>query len=97
MARIIDDLNEDDEIIGAYYKDEMDEWMKKVDHEEAIKEGQAKGFKQGIEQGIEKGHNEGSKEKALEIAKKLVKIGLDKKEISQVTGLSLEEINLFKD
>lgn len=97
MARIIDDLNEDDEIIGAYYKDEMDEWMKKVDHEKAIKEGQAKGFKQGIEQGIEKGHNEGSKEKALEIAKKLVKIGLDKKEISQVTGLSLEEINLFKD
>ena len=25
MAKIIDDINKDEEIIGAYYKDEMDE------------------------------------------------------------------------
>ena len=85
---------------------ELNEWIKKYVADDETQEelnkwdieiATNKGIEQGIEQGIEKGHNEGSKEKALEIAKKLVKIGLDKKEISQVTGLSLEEINLFKD
>ena len=80
MAKIIDDINKDEEIIGAYYKDEMDEWMKKIDINEAKDEG----------------HIEGSKEKALEIAQNLLHLGIDIQTICEATGLSDEEINSFK-
>ena len=84
MAKIIDDINKDEEIIGAYYKDEMDEWMKKIDINEAKKDGQIKG------------HAEGSKEKALEIAQNLLHLGIDVQTIFKATGLSEEEINALK-
>ncbi len=84
MAKIIDDINKDEEIIGAYYKDEMDEWMKKIDINEAKKDGQIEG------------HIEGSKEKALEIAQNLLHLGIDIQTICEATGLSDEEINSFK-
>ena len=80
MAKIIDDINKDEEIIGAYYKDEMDEWMKKIDINEAKKDG----------------HIEGSKEKSLEIAQKSLEIGLDVDVISKITGLSTEDIEKIK-
>ena len=38
MAKIIENLNEDEHIIGLYDKEKMDEWMKKIDHAEAVKE-----------------------------------------------------------
>ena len=88
MAKIIEDLNEDENIIGLYDKDKMDEWMRKIDHAEAIKKGHAEGLEQGLEQG--------SNEKALEIAKELLKMKLDIKDISKATGLSEEEINKLK-
>ena len=84
MAKIIDDINKDEEIIGAYYKDEMDEWMKKIDINEAKKDGQIEG------------HIEGSKEKALEIARNLLHLGIDVQTISKATGLLEEEINSLK-
>ena len=84
MAKIIDDINKDEEIIGAYYKDEMDEWMKKIDINEAKKDGQIEG------------HIEGSKEKALEIARNSLEIGLDVDVISKITGLSTEDIEKMK-
>ncbi len=80
MAKIIDDINKDEEIIGAYYKDEMDEWMKKIDINEAKDEG----------------HIEGSKEKALAIARNSLEIGLDVDVISKITGLSTEDIEKMK-
>ena len=85
MAKIIDDLNEDEEIVGAYYKEEMDEWMKNVDINNAKKEGLTEGF----EQGTKRAH--------VDVAKKLLKMGLNIKDISQATGLSKKEINLLKD
>ena len=84
MAKIIDDINKDEEIIGAYYKDEMDEWMKKIDINEAKKDGQIEG------------HIEGSKEKTLEIARNSLEIGLDVDVISKITGLSTEDIEKMK-
>lgn len=85
MAKIIDDLNEDEEIVGAYYKEEMDEWMKNVDINNAKKEGLTEGF----EQGTKRAH--------VDVAKKLLKMGLNIKDISQATSLSKKEINLLKD
>ena len=62
MAKIIEDLNEDEYIIGLYDKDKMDEWMKKVDHAEAVREGHKEGHKKGLEDGRKEGLEEGRKE-----------------------------------
>jgi len=47
----------------------------------------------GLKEGLEKG----KKEKALEIAKNLLKNGVDDKIIQTSTGLSKDEINKIKD
>ncbi len=88
MAKIIEDLNEDENIIGLYDKDKMDEWMRKIDHAEAVKKGHKKGLEQGLEQG--------SKGKALEIAKNMLKENMDLSVISRLTGLDEKIIQDLK-
>ena len=88
MAKIIEDLNEDEYIIGLYDKEKMDEWMKKIDHAEAVKEGHAEGLEQGLK--------EGSNKKALEIAKNMLDAKMSILDISKFTGLSETEINELK-
>ena len=58
--------------------------MKKIDINEAKKDGQIEG------------HIEGSKEKALEIARNSLEIGLDVDVISKITGLSTDDIEKMK-
>ena len=53
-------------------------------------------LEEATETGIEKGILQGSKEKALENAKNSLKLGLDIKSISKITGLSMEEIEKLK-
>jgi predicted transposase/invertase (TIGR01784 family) len=52
---------------------------------EGMKEGEAKGRKEGIK--------EGGKQKTLEIAKNMKKRGMSKNEISEMIGLSIDEID----
>ena len=52
-------------------------------------------LEEATEAGIEKGILQGS-EKALENAKNALKLGLDIKTISKITGLSMEEIEKLK-
>ena len=80
QAKIIDDLNEDENIIGLYDKEQMDEWMHNIDLNEAQTEG--------LEQGL--------KNKALEIAKNMLQMNMDIDIISKATGLSKKEINDIK-
>ena len=56
--------------------------------EEGIKKGKEEGIKEGIEQGIEQGEIN----KAKSIALKLKNMNMDNKEITKITGLSLEDI-----
>lgn len=88
MAKIIDDLNEDENIIGLYDKEQMDEWMHKIDLNEAQNEG--------IEQGTRIGIEQGTKSKALEIAQNMLQMNMDIDVISKATGLSKKEINELK-
>ena len=46
MADIIEDLNEDEEIIGQYDKEKMDAWMHRVGINQARKEGLEQGKKE---------------------------------------------------
>ena len=54
----------------------------------ALNEAERKGLKKGREEG----RKEGEKNKAIEIAKSLIKLGLDKESISKSTGLDLCEV-----
>ena len=48
--------------------------------------------RKGIKKGREEGRKEGEQNKAIEIAKSLIKLGLDKESISKSTGLDLCEV-----
>ena len=61
-------------------------------YEEGIEEGRIEGRAEGIEEGRIEGIEEGSKQKAYEIAKKMLKKGNSIKDICDITGLSIEEI-----
>ena len=49
--------------------------------------------KEGMEWGMKRGMKEGKKEAGLEHAKKMLEKGIDINDISEITGLSVEEIN----
>ena len=48
--------------------------------------------RKGIKKGREAGRKEGEQNKAIEIAKSLIKLGLDKESIAKSTGLDLCEV-----
>ena len=64
--------------------------------EQGIEQGIEKGIEQGIEQGMEQGIEQGSKKTQIDIAKNLIRIGLDNNKISESTGLSIKEIESLK-
>jgi predicted transposase/invertase (TIGR01784 family) len=51
-----------------------------------------KGYDKGLEKGIEKGIEKGEKKAKLEMAKKLLRAGVDKKIVIETTGLTLKDI-----
>ena len=61
------------------------------DNYDAKQEGIEQGIEQGKKEGIEQARTEAKAEK-LEIAKKLKQTGMDIKQISEITGLTEEEI-----
>lgn len=65
-----------------------DEYARKV----AIKEGLA----QGLAEGRAEGRAEGGKERSLEIAKNLVKLGIEDSKILEATGITQEQLNALK-
>lgn len=60
--------------------------------EQGRKEGREEGIKQGLEQGIQQGKAEGISETNRKHAKKMLKLGVPIATISEVTGLSRDEI-----
>ena len=60
--------------------------------EKAAKKAAKKAREEGIAIGRNEGISLGAQQKAIETAKNLLSIGLSQKQISQVTGLSIEEI-----
>ena len=60
--------------------------------EEGLSEGMIKGKAEGLAEGIEKGLAQGIKENQLSTARKMLKLGMPIEEISEITGLTKEEI-----
>ena len=78
-------LNNDDDFV-KFMSDEDEERLLKNSY---IQEGFDKGIEQGIEQGIEKG----IKQQTIELTKNILKKNADINFISEITGLSIDEIN----
>ncbi|HHY22895.1 MAG TPA: hypothetical protein GX527_01470 [Clostridiaceae bacterium] len=72
-------------------RDKMEE-MKKQGLAEGLAEGLEEGIERGIERGIEKGKIEGEENAKIKIAKNLISMGIDMKQVSIATGLSEENI-----
>ena len=104
MAKIIDDLNHDITLIDLYSKEELDEWEKRVERNQAIKEGKeegiaegrAEGRAEGKAEGITEGKAEGKIESKLEIAQNMLNMNMDIDIISKATGLSVSKIKNLK-
>ena len=60
--------------------------------ETAIDEAREEGLVQGLEQGLEKGLEQGRNEERQQLIRKMVSRGMTPELISEMTGLSLEEI-----
>ena len=73
-----------------------EEEAKERGYNAGVEKGIEQGIEQGIEKGIEQGIEQGSKETQIDIAKNLIRIGLDNNKISESTGLSIKEIESLK-
>ena len=60
--------------------------------ETAIDEAREEGLVQGLEQGLEQGLDQGRNEERLQLIRKMVSRGMSPDLISEMTGLSIEEI-----
>ena len=60
--------------------------------DEAREEGLVQGLEQGLEKGLEQGLEQGRNEERLQLIRKMVSRGMTPDLISEMTGLSLEEI-----
>ena len=75
-----------------YFQDILEE-----EKEEVREIGLAEGRAQGLAQGLAQGRAEGLAESSKDIAAKMIKKGYDLKEISELTGLALDEIEKLQN
>ena len=92
------DISMGDGVMEEYVDESVEVCEKKsfgesYDKEWALKDEWTRiGLQQGIEQGIE----QGSKQNSIEIAKKMLSKNMNAVEVSEITNLSVEEINKLK-
>ena len=60
-------------------------------------EGREEGHKVGKEEGLKEGREEGAKQKSFDIAKRMLEKGIDIETISELTGLTAEEVSRLKE
>ena len=94
-------MSKDGFILHEWQKDKFDALVKYNEIEDAKKEGKSLGIEEGKSLGIEEGRAlgkaEGTKEKAIEIARKMLKKKMSMKDISEITGLTKEDIQKLSE
>ena len=81
-------MSNDKFILHEWEKEKWDAFEKNNELEDAKKEGKSIGFEEGKSIGI--------KENKLEIAKKMLKKEMNIEDISEITSLTIEEIEKIK-
>jgi len=65
-------------------------------YQDALQEGEQKGLQRGLTRGLtrglQKGWKKGKQEGKQEIALNLIKVGMSVDQVSQVTGLTVEQV-----
>lgn len=84
------------EIYWSRQKAILDEKAAIREAELRLKKGMEEGLKQGLKQGVEQGLKQGIEESKLTIAQKMLKRGMDIGVISDIVGMSEEEIKNLK-
>ena len=64
--------------------------------EEGLEEGHKKGHEEGKEEGLKEGRAEGVKQNSFDIAKRMLEKGIDIETISELTGLTAEEVSSLR-
>ena len=73
------------------------EYARETGREEGHKVCKEEGLKEGKEEGIKEGLKEGAKKKSFDIAKRMLEKGINIETISELTGLTAEEVSMLKD
>ena len=89
FMEVVEDMCKDEFVLHEWQQDKMEELVKHKEIENATNEGKAIGIDEGKAIGI----NEGK----IEVAKNLLKKNMNLEDISEVTGLSLKQINEIKE
>ena len=94
------DMSKDEFILHEWEKDKFDELVKINELESAINEGKAIGFEDGKAAGFEDGEKsgiiKGTNKRNIEIAKNMLKKNMSLEDISEITGLNIENIKKLK-
>ncbi len=96
LACRVEELSCDRENIALYTKYSNEEMVFNTRLANAEEAAEERGKECGIELGVELGKEQGSKETKIDIAKNLIKAGLDSNKISEFTGLTVEEIEALR-
>ena len=64
--------------------------------ESGREEGREEGHKVGKEEGLKEGREKGAKQNSCDIAKRMLEKGIDIETISELTGLTAEEVSRLK-
>ena len=76
------------------------EYARETGREEGREEGRVEGRKEGREEGrkegIKEGRAEGVKQNSCDIAKRMLEKGIDIETISELTGLTAEEVSSLR-
>ena len=73
------------------------EYARETGREEGHKVGKEEGLKEGREEGHKEGREEGAKQKSFDIAKRMLEKGIETETISELTGLTAEEVSMLKE
>ena len=73
------------------------EYARETGREEGREEGRKEGKEEGREEGKEEGREEGAKQKSFDIAQRMLEKGIDIETISELTGLTAEEVFMLKE
>ena len=90
-------LNEDSEFVKFMSEEDEDKYFINSWRTEGREEGIKEGIKEGISKGTKEGIALGVAQEKIAIVKSMLEKNYDIKEISDITGLSIDEINKIKN
>ena len=92
----LDDLSKDKYYALLYDEEEKKAYENKCILEDAIEDSYSSGYDSGKSEGYSSGLNDGENKKSIEVVKNMLKKNMSIEDISDVTGLTIDEINNLK-